>query len=103
LGYTQQYEPNRIINISSVLYRKQQSSYRRIRVKKIFNFRTIESNRGNIAKFCITKVILTPGKNHIKAHTCFNRLDLPEFRYKKDLQEALNFVARNEIFGFGID
>lgn len=67
------------------------------------NFRTIESNRGNIAKFCITKTTLTPGKNYIRAHTCFNRLDLPEFRNKKDLQEAMDFVAKNEILGFGID
>lgn len=46
---------------------------------------------------------MTPGKNFIRAHTCFNRLDLPDFKNKKDLQEAMNFVAKNEILGFGID
>ena len=42
----------------------------------IGGFKTLESNRGNISKFCITKIEFVPNKkNFIKAHTCFNRLD----------------------------
>jgi len=51
----------------------------------------------------VTKITLYPGKNYIKAHTCFNRLDLPDYKNKKDLQEAIEYVVKNEIIGFGID
>ena len=66
-------------------------------------FSEIESNRGNISKFCITKVPLYLGQNYIKAHTCFNRLDLPDFKSKGELKEALDFILKNEVIGFGID
>jgi len=38
-----------------------------------------------------------------RAHTCFNRLDLPAYPSKEDLKTALDFIARNEIIGFGMD
>ena len=64
----------------------------------------MESNRGTISRFCITRVNFTDGgKNYIKAHTCFNRLDMPEFPNKKLLEESVNFIIENEILGFGID
>jgi len=70
----------------------------------IGGFATIESNRGTIAKFCIVKVEYFPNKvNFIRAHTCFNRLDLPSFPDEKKLNEAINYIIENEILGFGID
>jgi len=42
-------------------------------------------------------------KNYIKAHTCFNRIDLPDFPNKNLLEESINFIVNNEIMGFGID
>ena len=67
-------------------------------------FEALESNRGNIAKFTIESIPYRKGcKNFIKAHTCFNRLDIPIFLNKNDLVEALKFVTNNEILGFGID
>ena len=67
-------------------------------------FEALESNRGNIAKFTIESIPYKKGcKNFIKAHTCFNRLDIPSFLNKNELVEALKFVTNNEIFGFGID
>ena len=63
----------------------------------------MESNRGNISKFCITKATLNPGKNYIRAHTCFNRLDIPDFKTFKELEDALTYIVKNEILGFGID
>jgi E3 ubiquitin-protein ligase NEDD4 len=44
-----------------------------------------------------------PMGNLPKAHTCFNRLDLPKFSSKEDMQIALDYIANNEILGFGID
>ena len=67
-------------------------------------FEALESNRGNIAKFTIESIPYRKGcKNFIKAHTCFNRLDIPIFINKNELVEALKFVTNNEILGFGID
>ena len=67
-------------------------------------FEALESNRGNIAKFTIESIPYRKGcKNFIKAHTCFNRLDIPIFLNKNELVEALKFVTNNEILGFGID
>ena len=42
-------------------------------------------------------------KNYIIAHTCFNRLDLPNFPDKNSLNEAIKFALENEILGFGIE
>ena len=38
-----------------------------------------------------------------KAHTCFNRLDLPKYPDTATLIEALDFIANTDIVGFGID
>ena len=67
-------------------------------------FSKLESNRGEIAKFTIEYGNYTEGKkNFIKAHTCFNRIDLPNYKTKNELKEALEYVSTNEILGFGID
>jgi hypothetical protein len=73
----------------------------------IGGFAALESNRGEISKFCIVSVNLNTGgskvKNFIKAHTCFNRIDLPMFVNEKQMKDALNYIVQNEILGFGID
>ena len=67
-------------------------------------FSSLESNRGSIAKFTIECILYKPNqKNFIKAHTCFNRLDIPCFPNINELKEAILFVCNNEILGFGID
>ena len=67
-------------------------------------FEVLESNRGNIAKFTIENIPYVKGKkNFVKAHTCFNRLDIPLFPKKEELEEAIKFVSAKEILGFGID
>ena len=67
-------------------------------------FSSLESNRGNNAKFTIESIPYIPNqKNYIKAHTCFNRLDIPYFNDINELKEAILFVCNNEILGFGID
>ena len=67
-------------------------------------FAVLESNRGNIARFTIEMLPYKYGcKNFIKAHTCFNRIDIPLYKNKKEMEEMIKFVANQEIFGFGID
>jgi len=70
----------------------------------IGGFSALESNRSEVARFKIVSVdYLNKKTNYIKAHTCFNRIDLPHFKSKKLLEEAILFIVKNEIFGFGID
>jgi len=67
-------------------------------------FSSLESNRGSTARFTIESIPYNSNqKNYIKAHTCFNRLDIPLFNQKNELKEAILFICNNEILGFGID
>ena len=69
----------------------------------INGFQNLESNRGEIAKFCLNSVPYNKnGNNFIRAHTCFNRLDIPQFKKKSEVHDAIEFVLKN-ITGFGID
>lgn len=70
----------------------------------IGGFSALESNRGNISKFCITKIDHEKqNRNFIKAHTCFNRLDMPDFPDYDSTIQAIHFIINNEILGFGVD
>ena len=67
-------------------------------------FEHLESNRGNISRFTIEAIPYVPNtKNFIKALTCFNRLDIPYFKNREELKEAILFICNNRILGFGID
>ena len=67
-------------------------------------FKCLQSNRGNLAPFSISKINYEDGKqNFIKARTCFNRINLPNFPDEAKLLEGINFVIENEILGFGIE
>ena len=59
-------------------------------------FAALESNRGNLSKFKIEpSEYKFYERNFIKAHTCFNRLDVPKFDSKEELEEAIIFVSWN--------
>ena len=67
-------------------------------------FEVLESNGGTIYKFTIEYVNYDKyHKNFIKAHTCFNRIDMPCYPNKNELEEALRFVSEQEMWGFGIE
>ena len=69
----------------------------------INGFQNLESNRGEKAKFCLNSVPYNKhGNNFIRAHTCFNRLDVPVFKKKSEVHDAIQFVLKN-ITGFGIE
>ena len=70
----------------------------------IGGFKSLESNRGQISKFEIVKIDYVSGaKNFLRVHTCFNRLDLPEFPDKETLNEAIKFALENQVLGYGIE
>ena len=53
-------------------------------------FRALQGNDGNIRKFTINSI---PEAVSVfpKAHTCFNRIDLPLYDSKKKLQKFMGF------------
>ena len=70
----------------------------------IGGFKSLESNRGQISKFEIVKIQYVPGaKNFLRVHTCFNRLDLPEYPDKDSLNMAVKFALENQVLGYGIE
>ena len=38
-----------------------------------------------------------------KAHTCFNRLDLPKYPDYDSMKYGLDYIANNDILGFGME
>ena len=67
-------------------------------------FMELEGNDGIINRFTIYHLPYNNKvKNFIKSHTCFNRIELPCFTNKKDLEDAIRFVSGNQIWGFGLE
>jgi len=64
-------------------------------------FGFLQGNDGNIRKFTIH------GDKNVKvfprAHTCFNRIDLPMYKSKAELQKYLTMAINIESSGFGIE
>ena len=62
------------------------------------------SNNGNKSKFTIQYIFYKNNiRNFIRAHTCFNRIDLPCYPNKEELKQAVKFVSENQIWGFGAE
>jgi HECT-domain (ubiquitin-transferase) len=65
-------------------------------------FGVLQSNDGNIRKFTIhgvsLQVCLYP-----RAHTCFNRIDLPVYSSKDELRERLKLAVTMVATGFDIE
>ena len=64
-------------------------------------FSCLQGNDGNIRKFTLH------GDKNVKvfprAHTCFNRIDMPIYKSKADLQKYLTLAVSMEATGFGIE
>ena len=67
-------------------------------------FIELESNNGVISRFRIDCIpYVKNAKNYIKSHTCFNRIDVPCFEKKNELENAIRFITQNQIWGFGME
>jgi hypothetical protein len=64
------------------------------------SFRTL---RGRSAPFTIESVECSSDSVYPRAHTCFNRLDLPLYSSKVALRQALDFLIENCNLEFGIE
>ncbi|CAM9757293.1 unnamed protein product [Heterosigma akashiwo] len=62
----------------------------------------LQGNDGNIRKFTVNSL---PVESAIfpRAHTCFNRIDLPLYKSKRDLKTHLALAVQLEATGFDID
>lgn len=68
----------------------------------IDGFRNLKTLRGEAALFTLQSIEY--GKFCLpQAHTCFNRLELPVYKKKKELKESLKFVIKNHCLGFGLE
>jgi len=65
-------------------------------------FSVLQGNDGNIKKFTIhgidKKTSIYP-----RAHTCFNRIDLPTYSSKKELKEKLKIAVTTSCVGFDME
>jgi len=65
-------------------------------------FSVLQGNDGSIRKFTINSLSLEAGI-YPRAHTCFNRIDLPLYKCKEDLKNNLSLAVQLEATGFDID
>ncbi|KAG7402033.1 hypothetical protein PHYBOEH_007247 [Phytophthora boehmeriae] len=68
-------------------------------------FRGLMSSSGIIHEFTIQLMPRGKDKSDLfpKAHTCFNRLDLPMYHSMEELETYLTMVSQMEVFGFGLE
>jgi len=67
-------------------------------------FSGLQSNRGEIQKFTIESVKFDKENTSLKAHTCFNRLELPMYTEKEMIQNAVETILSMDFSGvFGLE
>lgn len=67
-------------------------------------FQALEGNRGNKSPFTIEFDYYSTTNPYPRAHTCFNRLQLPKYKSYKDLKTNLDYIIlQNQIYGFGLE
>ncbi|GMH72160.1 hypothetical protein TrRE_jg1860, partial [Triparma retinervis] len=65
-------------------------------------FSHLQGNDGNIRLFCINSIAVSTSL-FPRAHTCFNRIDLPLYTSKQQLKDKLTLAVQLEATGFDID
>lgn len=67
-------------------------------------FSTLQSNRGEVQRFTIESIKNETGNSGLKAHTCFNRLELPMYQNKEAVKGAIQTVLTMDFNGvFGLE
>ena len=68
----------------------------------IEGFGYLKTLRGEPAKFTLQSI--EGGKRSLpQAHTCFNRLEIPIYCKKSEMQDALKYVIKHHSLGFGLE
>lgn len=68
----------------------------------VSGFAMLQGNDGNIRKFTVNSIAKSVSI-FPRAHTCFNRIDLPLYENKKELRKFLTMAVQMEATGFDID
>ena len=63
-------------------------------------FKALTSYDGRLCQFTLRHVPFDQDHAYPRAHTCFNRIDLPEYKNKEQLEEILLLVINMEVTGF---
>ena len=71
-----------------------------VRVGKYWNAK--QSNDGSFRAFSVQSVAKRESA-FPRAHTCFNKLDLPVYDTKEELKESLGLCVHFDLTGFTID
>ena len=74
-------------------------------------FKALQSNDGYVRRFAINGTALPPANEREahpealwpRAHTCFNKIDLPEFETREELERMLTLSINMEIGGFTME
>jgi len=64
-------------------------------------FAALQGHNG-IQRFCLNGIALTDAP-FPRAHTCFNRIDLPMYTSAAQLTKFVNLAVQMEVTGFGIE
>mmetsp|Transcript_9526 Transcript_9526/g.13776 ORF Transcript_9526/g.13776 Transcript_9526/m.13776 type:complete len:87 (-) Transcript_9526:243-503(-) len=65
-------------------------------------FSVLQGNDGNIRKFSIHGVDASQYP-FPRSHTCFNRIDLPDYKSKEELHERLKIAVSTSATGFDME
>jgi hypothetical protein len=65
-------------------------------------FKALQSNDGNYRKFNLQSVARAVSC-YPRAHTCFNKIDLPLYKSEAELEAYLSIVVNMEVTGFTMD
>ena len=68
----------------------------------IEGFRALKTTRGDPALFTLEPIPYQRGALP-RAHTCFNRMDLPLYQSTHEIKQAIKVVITNHILGFGME
>ncbi|DBA05204.1 TPA: hypothetical protein N0F65_005054 [Lagenidium giganteum] len=66
-------------------------------------FKNLTSHDGQVCPFTLKAIPYDPDQPFIRAHACFNRIDLPMFPTEKDLKMMVYMVLNTDLYGFSID
>ena len=65
-------------------------------------FAQLQQRDGVSRCFCLTSIPVSQA-TYPRAHTCFNRIDLPLYASRDELEGYLTLVINMEITGFSMD
>ena len=65
-------------------------------------FRALVSNDGKLRNFNIQSVSKKDSV-YPRSHTCFNKLDLPMYESKSELETYMSCITSGDVFGFTIE